>query len=50
MAVVAENVLMPAQDGAHDERIIGVADLWNKIWDDVYLVGRITKGKRSFLS
>jgi hypothetical protein len=49
-AVVAENILVTAQDGAHDERIIGVADLRNKIWDDVYFLGRITKGKRSFLS
>jgi hypothetical protein len=50
LAVVAERILVPAQDGTHDERIVGVADLRNRIWDYVYFLGRITKGKRSFLS
>jgi hypothetical protein len=48
-AVVAENILGAAQDGAHDERIISVADLRNRIWDDVCFLGHITKRKRSFL-
>src|SRR5258708_30171994 len=48
-AVVAENILVAAQDGAHDERIISVADLRNRIWDDVCFLGHITKRKRSFL-
>ena len=48
--VVAENILVPAQDGAHDERIIGVADLRHEIWDDVYFFGRISKSKGRFLS
>jgi hypothetical protein len=50
LAVVAERILVPAQDGTHDQRIIGVADLRNRIWDYVDFFGRITKGKRSFFS
>jgi hypothetical protein len=49
-AVIAKNILVPAQDGTHNERIIGVADLRNRIWYYVYFFGRITKGKRSFFS
>ena len=49
-AIVTENILVAAKDGAHDERIISVADLRNRIWDDVCFLGRVTKRKRSFLS
>lgn len=49
-AIVVENILVPVQDCAHDQRIIGVADFRNKIWDDVSFFGRIPKRKRSFFS
>jgi hypothetical protein len=49
-AVVTENILVAANDGAHDKRIISVADLRNRIWDDVCFLGHVTKRKRSFLS
>jgi hypothetical protein len=50
LAVVAKNILVPAQDGTQKERIIGVADLRNRIWYYIYFFRRITKGKRSFFS
>jgi hypothetical protein len=49
-ADVAENILVAAKDAAHDERIISVADLRNRIRDDVCFLSHITKRKRSFLS
>ena len=50
MAVVPENILVAAQDGARDDRIIGVADFTNRILDDVCFFGHIMNGERSLLS
>jgi len=50
MAVVAENILVATQDGARDDRIIGVADFRNRILDDVCFFGHIMNGERSLLS
>ena len=46
-AIVMEHFFV---DGAHDKRIIGIANLGDAIWDDICFFGRITKGERSFLS
>src|SRR6267378_7409733 len=47
-AVITENILVAAKDGAHDERIISVADLRNRIWDDVCFLGHVTANAVSF--